>query len=143
MTFFLRVKLVDPLMHGVSKLDGSSIVEVIDTSSKGPRFNCRNCQTFAYQFFSALLQIFVFMCCFATSSVSSLEATPTTEASQGSQESRRRQPQVQQIVYSGPLGKVLGTTLAWPIGESQNGKVNCSLCGVKLSTKGAILKHHV
>ena len=44
----------------VSKLDGSSVVEVLDSTLKCPWLNSESYQIFACQFFSAVPQIFVF-----------------------------------------------------------------------------------
>ena len=99
----------------MSELDSGLVVKVLDSSLQGLWFNTWYHQIFACQFFSAIPQIFSF------SGVSIpcqlLRILPLLRHHRGLRSHRnlqrtRRQPGVQQIVYSGPLGKVLGTTLA-------------------------------
>ena len=89
----------------------------------------------------------LFWCCF---DMSSPEDTQTTEASQESQESQKSSRNKETTRSTADclqwaIGEGIGDhlSLTESQGESQNGKLNCNLCAVWLSTKGAILKDHV
>ena len=82
--------------------------------------------------------------------MSSSEDTQTTEASQESQESQKSTRNKETTRSTADclqwaIGEGIGDhlSLADSQGESQNGKLNCNICAVWLSTKGAILKDHV
>ena len=89
----------------------------------------------------------LFWCCF---DMSSPEDTQTTEASQESQESQKSSRKKETTRSTADclqcaIGEGIGDHLSLTDSrrESQNGKLNCNLCAVWLSTKGAILKDHV
>ena len=84
----------------------------------------------------------LFWCCF---DISSPEDTQTTEASQESQESQKSSRNKETTRSTADclqwaIGEGIGDHLSLTDsqGESQNGKLNCNLCAVWLSTKGAI-----
>ena len=94
-----------------------------------------------------LHRLSLFWCCF---DMSSPEDTQTTEASQESQESQKSSRNKETTRSTADclqwaIGEGIGDHLSLTDsqGESQNGKLNCNLCAVWLSTKGAILKDHV
>ena len=83
----------------------------------------------------------LFWCCF---DMSSPEDTQTTEASQESQESQKSSRNKETTRSTADclqwaIGEGIGhhLSLTDSQGESQNGKVNCNICAVWLSTKGA------
>ena len=82
--------------------------------------------------------------------MSSPEDTQITEPSQESQEFQKSSRNKETIRSTADclqwaIGEGIGDhlSLADSQGESQNGRLNCNLCAVWLSTKGAILKDHV
>ena len=94
-----------------------------------------------------LLRPSLFWCCF---DMSNPEDTQTTEASQESQDSQKSSRNKETTRSTADclqwaIGEGIGDHLSLTDsqGESQNGRLNCNLCAVWLSTKGAILKDHV
>ena len=82
--------------------------------------------------------------------MSNPEDTQTTEASQESQDSQKSSRNKETTRSTADclqwaIGEGIGDHLSLTDsqGESQNGRLNCNLCAVWLSTKGAILKDHV
>ena len=93
----------------MSELDGSSVVEVLDCSFKAPWFNSQISQNFACQFFSAVPQIFVFLVSVPCQFLRLLPLLrPQGLRSHGNLQGTRRQPGVQQIVYSGLFWSAFG-----------------------------------
>ena len=143
---------MNPLLHlcctDLPELDGSSVVYVPGPSLEGPGFHSRKGQFFfACQFLSIVAQIFAFLVLF---DMSSPEVTQTTEASQESQDSQKSSRNKETTRSTADclqwaIGEGIGDHLSLTDsqGESQNGKLNCNLCAVRLSTKEAILKDHV
>ena len=151
--FFITCQTCEPFVAQiVSELDGSSVVCVPGPSLEGPGFHSREGQFGKGNFlpvssFLLLHRLSLFWCCF---DMSSPEDTQTTEASQESQESQKSSRNKETTRSTADclqwaIGEGIGDhlSLTESQGESQNGKLNCNLCAVRLSTKGAILKDHV
>ena len=96
---------------GMSERDGGLVIKVLDSSLKGPWFNSQSCQIFACQLFSAVPQIFVLFRVSVPCQL--LRLLPLLRHRSGLKIQRNLQgTRIQHIVYSGPLGKVVGTTFA-------------------------------